>query len=72
MGSRSVRNPKLGMICSSIALVVNIFLNYCLIFGNFAFPALGVKGAALATVIARMFEFSLILSMCTLLKKIMY
>ena len=53
MGSRSVRNPKLGMICSSIALVVNIILNYCLIFGNLGLPALGVKGAALATVIAR-------------------
>ena len=38
MGSRSVRNPKLGMICSSIALIVNIILNYCLIFGNLGFP----------------------------------
>ncbi len=60
MGSRSIRNPKLGMICSTIALGINIFLNYLLIFGNFGFPALGVKGAALATLIARIIEFLLI------------
>ena len=56
MGSRSVRNPKLGMICSSIALVVNIILNYCLIFGN-----LGV--------IARIVEFILIISYVYFIKK---
>ena len=49
MGSRSVRNPKLGMICSSIALVV--------------------KGAALATVIARIIEFILIISYVYFIKK---
>ena len=69
MGSRSVRNPKLGMICSSIALVVNIILNYCLIFGNLGLPALGVKGAALATVIARIIEFILIISYVYFIKK---
>ena len=69
MGSRSVRNPKLGMICSSIALVVNIILNYCLIFGNLGLPALGVKGAALATVIARIVEFILIISYVYFIKK---
>ena len=69
MGSRSVRNPKLGMICSSIALIVNIGLNYCLIFGNLGFPTLGVKGAALATVIARIVEFTLIVSYVYFIKK---
>lgn len=69
MGSRSVRNPKLGMICSSIALVVNIGLNYCLIFGKLGFPNLGVKGAALATVVARMVEFSLIIGYVYFIKK---
>ena len=49
-GSRGVRNPKLGMICSAFALVTNVILNYGFIFGNFGLPALGVKGAALATV----------------------
>ncbi len=31
---------------------LNIFLNYCLIFGNLGFPELGVKGAGLGTSIA--------------------
>lgn len=69
MGSRSVRNPKLGMICSAIALISNIILNYGLIFGNLGLPALGVKGAALATVIARLIEFSLLIIYVYVVKK---
>lgn len=69
MGSRSVRNPKLGMICSAIALISNIILNYGLIFGNLGLPALGVKGAALATVIARLIEFSLLIAYVYVVKK---
>ncbi len=40
-------------IATWIAILVNIFLNYCLIEGNFGCPALGVKGAALGSLIAR-------------------
>lgn len=69
MGSRGVRNPKLGMFCSAVALCVNIVLNYGLIFGNLGLPALGVKGAALATVIARIVELILILSYVYFIKK---
>lgn len=69
MGSRGVRNPKLGMVCSSIALVVNIILNYGLIFGNLGMPQMGVKGAALATVVARVVELILILGYVYFLKK---
>ena len=61
MGSRSVRNPKLGMICSGIALTTNIILNYIFIFGKLGFPAMGVKGAAIATLVARIIELILIL-----------
>lgn len=69
MGSRSVRNPKLGMICSAVALVSNIILNYGLIFGNLGLPALGVRGAAIATVIARFIEFSLLIGYVYIVKK---
>ena len=62
MGSRSIRNPKLGMICSSISLVVNIILNYAFIFGKFGMPTMGVRGAALATVVARVVELVLLIS----------
>ncbi len=44
------------MIASVIAILVNLVLNYLLIFGSFGFPKLGVVGAALATVIARYVE----------------
>ena len=62
MGSRSIRNPKLGMICSSISLGINIILNYIFIFGKFGMPALGVSGAALATLISRIIELILLIS----------
>lgn len=44
------------MIASVIAILVNLVLNYLLIFGKFGFPKMGVAGAALATVIARYLE----------------
>lgn len=69
MGSRSVRNPKLGMVCSAVALVSNIILNYGLIFGKLGLPELGVRGAAIATVIARLIEFSLLIGYVYIIKK---
>jgi len=43
-------------IISSVAVVLNIFLNAVFIFGLFKMPALGIAGAALATVISRIVE----------------
>ncbi len=40
---------QVGMISSISASITNIFLNWILIFGNLGFPAMGVKGAALAS-----------------------
>ena len=42
------------------AVLVNLVLNYVLIFGHFGFPAMGVRGAALATVISRFVELIVI------------
>lgn len=50
------------MIVSALALLGNTFLNYAFIFGHFGFEAMGVKGAALATVIARFVETALIIA----------
>ena len=55
-GQRSVENVSVGMIASLSGLCVNIALNWALIFGNLGFPALGARGAAIATLIARLVE----------------
>ena len=46
---------------SIVAIVTNTALNFILIFGLFGFPALGIIGAAIATFIARVIEFTLML-----------
>lgn len=58
---RSVQKAKMPMIASSISLLINTALNYILIFGKFGMPALGVSGAAIATVIARCTELFLMI-----------
>jgi putative MATE family efflux protein len=58
---RSMNYVKLPVIVTSIAILVDVFLNYALIFGHFGFPEMGVAGSALATLIARVVEFSLLL-----------
>ena len=44
------------MAASCIAILLNLILNYCLIFGNFGMPRLGVVGAALGTIVSRYVE----------------
>jgi len=46
----------LPMRAAVSAVFTNLVLNYVLIFGKFGFPALGVRGAAIATVISRVTE----------------
>ena len=58
---RSVETVRIGFYVSLLSLVVNISLNYCLIYGHFGFPELGVEGAAIATLISRFVEFAVIL-----------
>ena len=49
------------MVASVSAVLTNAVFNYLLIFGKFGFPALGVVGAALGTVIARVLELAIVL-----------
>ncbi len=48
---RAVQHVAIPLLSSAAAVLVNTGLNYCLIFGNFGFPRLEMKGAALATAI---------------------
>jgi putative MATE family efflux protein len=53
---RSIGNTVAPLIVNIAALLCNVFFNYVLIFGKFGAPALGVEGAAIATLIARAVE----------------
>ena len=53
---RSVETARIGLYISCMALVVNVCLNYVFIFGHLGFPAMGVRGAAVATLISRIME----------------
>jgi putative MATE family efflux protein len=58
---RETGQTRLPMMASIMAVVVNLAGNYILIFGHFGSPALGVRGAAIATVFSRFVELAVIL-----------
>lgn len=57
---RSVEVARIGLYVSTCSLVTNVGLNYILIFGKLGFPALGIRGAAIATVISRIVEAAIV------------
>lgn len=57
---RSMERPKLGMYILMTSMLCNTFLNWVLIFGNLGAPAMGVRGAAIATLTARCLEWVMI------------
>lgn len=57
---RECSRPVLPMVSGMVAVFVNLIFNYILIFGHFGAPALGVRGAAIATVISRFTELLII------------
>ncbi len=58
---RSVREVKLPLINSMVSFCTNLFFNWMLIFGKFGLPELQIRGAAIATVIARAIETVILL-----------
>ncbi len=68
MQLRSVGKALLPMWTSTMALLVNGFLNYLLIFGKFGFPEMGIEGAAWATTIARTLECLVMIAAVYILK----
>lgn len=59
---QSVETAFIGTVMSVSTIIINVCLNYCLIYGNFGFPELGVRGAAYATLCSRCVELCIILS----------
>ncbi|MDO5396927.1 MAG: MATE family efflux transporter [bacterium] len=64
---RGVGNTKITMKTNITSNTVNIIMNYLLINGHFGFPALGIAGAAIATVLGTV--VSCIMSIVSIMKK---
>jgi len=59
-GMRTVEKVRIALSVSAIALVVNCSINFVLIHGRFGFPELGVRGAAIGTLTARVLECAIV------------
>lgn len=59
---RCTDRPKLPLVSSVTAILLNTTLNYILIYGKLGLPEMGINGAAIATVISRAVETLLTLS----------
>ena len=57
---RSVGQVKLPLLSSILAFFINIFFNWVFIFGKLGAPRMEIAGAALGTLIARVFELAFI------------
>ncbi len=55
---RSIGQTRIPLVGSCIAFFINIFANWVFIFGNLGAPCMEIEGAALGTLISRVFEFS--------------
>jgi len=58
---RSMENPRLGFFVLAASSLFNVFANWALIFGRLGMPALGIEGAAIASVLTRALEVVIIL-----------
>ena len=58
---RSMERPQLGLYILVASMATNTFLNWVLIFGKLGAPAMGVRGAATATLIARLLEVTMVI-----------
>lgn len=66
---RSVETVNISFVVSCISLVVNVAINYALIFGKFGCPEMGVAGAAVGTLVARAIELAIVVFYILVLDK---
>ncbi|MCD8365875.1 MAG: MATE family efflux transporter [Clostridiales bacterium] len=57
---RAVGTVNISFYISVVSLIVNVGINYVLIFGKFGMPEMGIRGAAVGTLIARMLELVIV------------
>ena len=58
---RCVGTVKISFYISVVSLIINTCINYTLIFGHFGFPEMGIRGAAIGTLTARIVELGIVL-----------
>lgn len=58
---RSVGIVNISFYISIISLIINVCINYVLIFGYFGFPEMGIRGAAIGTLVARVVELAIVI-----------
>ena len=66
---RSCEHPMFGTVVSLTGVLANVFFNWVFIFGNLGAPALGVEGAALGTLLARVAELVIAVGYIVFYKK---
>ena len=69
---RSSEQVKLPMYVSAFTTVLNIFLDYCMIFGKCGFKEMGIKGAALATSISAWAGVIVVVTVSIITKNILF
>ena len=58
---RGIEQMKISFAVNAVSYPINLILDYCMIFGKFGFPELGIQGSAVGAVIARLIEFGILL-----------
>lgn len=66
---RSVEVVKIAFVLSLSTLIINCSINWVLIYGRYGFPELGIQGAAIGTLTARIVELIILVSYITFKEK---
>lgn len=57
---KTIGEVRIPTLVSITTLLINTFLNWLLIYGNWSFPTLGIQGAGIATLVARIIQTTLL------------